>query len=55
MNDSEFKFRQKIKNQILNKVPSWVSTFVNVDELIDQNMEALIDWLRKEKKQIQKL
>ena len=49
MSETEKEFKTKIKVELTKFIPPIFLSLFNVDALIDQNVEVLIDWLRKNK------
>ena len=55
MSETEREFKTKIKQEIKSKMPMWLSGLINVEDIIEDNAEVLIEWIRRNKNLMQRL
>ena len=49
------EFKDKLKFELQVRVPMWVTRLINVESMIDDNVEVIIKWLRKNKQLVNRL
>ena len=49
------EFKDKLKFELQVRVPMWVTRLINVESMIDDNVEVIIKWLKKNRKLVNNL
>ena len=49
------EFKDKLKFELQVRVPLWVTRLINVESMIDDNVEVIIKWLKKNRKLVNNL